>query len=568
MLVLSKNFIGDSLVVKNKELLTELGDFRTGHMPDLQNFDLEKCAKKEIIFLQAFGNESFPDTYKIFFSREDSIDKLAVVNSATGTPTPWKIHKEIIFFGEEKNTLNIFNLLKRHKISSQTYSINDDLLDGILFNKNNSSVINAHSSNLNMFELSNSISVQRTKEECGEEKVGFVYCFKHTRSPDRCKIGYTNRDPRIRAAENSIQAALPEPYLPIFVCASFDAYNLEQRMHERLSNIHIAKEYFHLEPKKIISEFLSEFDDGNALGFFAYEENEKYFSDLTIKELIDHHRSQQIEESKDNFIKETDDFYLDSYRKSYSNIFFEKIKSHKYLNKFRPLDLERSSMLIRINKLENKTGLHDQKQKSLTKSGGIASALGIAILDGGASLVPAAATAAGLYFNSKKNKKNKNELESLKEKLLNIDSSISEICSEVYSELNEQCEYLDDFFDASYEKIALKLDSISRSIHLGYVVTLTPKFNFEITKSMVRLLALSVTSIAPKEKIFKGSISHIILTCSEKYPTDFSPYKFETLIFNDSIKCESITKLLLDFANEKKALIPIRGNLLSDETKY
>jgi len=568
LLVLGKNFIGDYLVVKNKELLTELGDFRIGHMPDLQNFDLEKCAKKEIIFLQAFGNESFPDIYKIFFSREDSIDKLTVVNSATGTPTPWKIHKEIIFFGEEKNTLNIFNLLKPHKISSQTYSINEDLLDKILFNKNNSSVINAHSSNLNVFELSNSISVQRTKEECGEEKVGFVYCFKHTRSPDRCKIGYTNRDPRIRAAENSIQAALPEPYLPIFVCASFDAYNLEQRMHERLSNIHIAKEYFHLEPKKIISEFLSEFDDGNALGFFAYEENEKYFSDLTIKELIDQHRRQQIEESKDNFVKEIDNFYLDLYRKSYQNIFFEKIKSHKYLNKFRPLDLERSSILLRINQIEKKTGLHDQKQKDLTKSGGIISALGLAVLDGGASLVPATATAAALFFNNKKNKKNINELESLKKRLLNIDNSISKICNEVNTELHEQCEYLDDFFDASFEKITLKSDNILQPIHLGYVITLAPKSNFEIFKSIVRLLALSVTSIAPNEKLFKGSISHIVLSFTEKYPTDFSPYKFETLIFNDSIKCENITKLLLDFANEKKALIPIRGNLLSDETKY
>jgi hypothetical protein len=63
LLVLSKNFIGDYLVVKNKELLTELGDFRIGHMPDLQNFDLEKCAKKaELISFNAFSvNEANND---------------------------------------------------------------------------------------------------------------------------------------------------------------------------------------------------------------------------------------------------------------------------------------------------------------------------------------------------------------------------------------------------------------------------------------------------------------------------------------------------------------------------
>ncbi len=86
------------MAIKNKELLSELGDYRVGHMPALQNFNLEQCAKSEIIFFQIFSNESFPNIYKIFLSREDSIDNLYDVNSKTGTPTPWKIYEEIIFF--------------------------------------------------------------------------------------------------------------------------------------------------------------------------------------------------------------------------------------------------------------------------------------------------------------------------------------------------------------------------------------------------------------------------------------------------------------------------------------
>jgi hypothetical protein len=260
------------LVIKNKELLSELGDYRVGHMPALLNFNLESCAKSEIIFFQVFANESFPNVYKIFLSREDSIDNLSEVNSKTGTPTPWKIYDEIIFFiQEEKNIVEILDKLKKYNISPSTYAIEKNILKEIIIERGE--ILNGEKLKgiQNPDEISNFIHVQRPQTESAIEKIGFVYCFKHVRSPDRCKIGYTYRDPRIRAAENSIDANLPEPYLPIFVCASFNPYELEQRIHEFLSGIHIAKEYFQLNPQIIVSRFIEEFDEGNIFGFFLLQ---------------------------------------------------------------------------------------------------------------------------------------------------------------------------------------------------------------------------------------------------------------------------------------------------------
>ena len=555
------------MVIKNKELLSELGDYRVGHMPALLNFNLESCAKSEIIFFQVFANESFPNVYKIFLSREDSIDNLSEVNSKTGTPTPWKIYDEIIFFiQEEKNIVEILDKLKKYNIIPSTYAIEKNILKEIIIES--SEILNGEKLKgiQNPDEISNFIHVQRPQSESAIEKIGFVYCFKHVRSPDRCKIGYTYRDPRIRAAENSIDANLPEPYLPIFVCASFNPYELEQRIHEFLSGIHIAKEYFQLNPQIIVSRFIEEFDEGNIFGFFSYSENQHHFSNLSFQDLIYQYRKEKIELSKKNYQKKRYDHFLGIYRKSYQKIFFERIKSLKYQNRLKPLELQRDTFLAQKNKLASKTGKHDQKQKDLTKGGGIISVLGIAVLDGGASLVPAVAAAVGLYFNKKKNEKNKTELELIEEKVLEIESFVSNIHNEINAELAEQCEFLDDFFIASYQKILRKTES--DKYHCGYIISLESKAIFYTNKQTFKISALSVTSSPPADELSKDKVFHIALQCFDDRPADFFPYKSDEIIFSEDNHCECVVKLLLDFASAKNSLIPIRGDLLRDESKY
>jgi hypothetical protein len=248
-------------------LAIELGDFRTSHQEGLNDFDFNQCSSSEVIFMQVFENESFPDTYKILFSREDAGGALKEINSRTGTPTPWTSCHEMVFFNSDKKINSIYNSLKSYSLGNKTYSMPFDNLNKLIKKAQATKV--SPESHTYIRGLSDSMVVITSSDRDEiDSKIGFVYCFKHVRSPDRCKIGYTNRDPRIRAAENSLDAALPDSYKPIFACLSNNAHALEEKIHEQLNDIHINKEYFKADPKVIAKAFLDEYSSGNALGFF------------------------------------------------------------------------------------------------------------------------------------------------------------------------------------------------------------------------------------------------------------------------------------------------------------
>jgi hypothetical protein len=548
------------------ELLAELGDFRVGHYKGLENFDLNKCEKKEIVFLQIFENESFQNTFKILFSREDSAYQFTEINSKTGTPTPWTIYKEIIFFGINNEFLKIYQYFKKYFIGSKTYEITkSDILE--ILGMNPSIRVNSASNySRDVNSIGNVIVFDRPDKLDFSQKIGFVYCFRHVRSLDRCKIGYTDRDPRIRAAETSLDAAMPEPYLPIFACVTHDAYALEKKMQERLEDIHIAKEYFSLDINLIISEFINEYDQGSICGFFVYEENEKYFSDLSFEKLVADHRLAQIEVNRDEYCAELKNKFQSIYYDGYKNIFFSKICELKYEAKLTPLERQRRELLIQRGLLEKKTKNYNDQQGDLTKGGAVLSGLGLAAFDGGMSLVPAAFTAAGLYFNKKKNDKKKSSIHSLNNEITKVDKLISEIKLKICSELVEQCEFLDDFFDITTQKVMAQSKTFSSSKHVGYLINLVGNNIIYSDQVNFQIVALNVFVNPPIEALFKDSIDVIRLAPCVTGAYTFHPYE-DTYLY-DKEKCNGLTKFLIDYAAMCNALIPLNAESLLDESKY
>ena len=548
-------------MLQNEKLIAELGDFRTGHYTGLENFDLNKCAKKEVIFLQIFENESFHNTFKIYFSREDSAYKISELNSKTGTPTPWILHKEIIFFGIDNELLKTYEYFQKYAIGSKTYVITKDDISLIL-SMNNS----LNNSSKEKKEIVSSIIIERQDSLDFSQKIGFVYCFRHLRSLDRCKIGYTDRDPRIRAAENSLDAGIEDPYLPIFACVAHDAYSIEQKMHERLENIHVAKEYYRLDISLLISEFIDEYDQGNILGFFVYDENEKYFSTLSFKKLVADHRLSQIERNKEEYYAELKNKFQSIYYDNYQKLFFSKLCELKYQSKLNPLETERRDLLTQRALLENKTKGYKEKQGDLTKGGAVLTGLGLAAFDGGVSLVPAAFTAAGLYFNKKRNEKKKNEIHSLNYEIAKVDKLISEIKIEIRNQLEFQCEFLDDYFDITTQKVMAKSTTSLNSKHVGYLINLVG--NNIIYSDMVnfQIVALNVFVNPPIEALYKDSVDVISLTPHVTGTFTFHPYKNTYLCDNE--KCNGLSKFLIDYAATNNALIPLDEEYLLDESKY
>ena len=65
---------------------------------------------KQIEF-QIFKNKSFPELFKIYFSREDSRYQIDQLNKDTGTPTPWLPYFEVLFFDSKYFMKSINELL-------------------------------------------------------------------------------------------------------------------------------------------------------------------------------------------------------------------------------------------------------------------------------------------------------------------------------------------------------------------------------------------------------------------------------------------------------------------------
>jgi len=550
---------------KNEKLIAELGDFRVGHYAGLEDFDLDKCANKEIIFLQIFKNESFKNTYKILFSREDSAYKISEINSKTGTPTPWMIYKEIIFFGIH-NVSKTFEYFQKYAVGSETYEMtNDDIAMILEMNPSVSSDTSKnYSSEFN--GIGSSIILERSDKFDFSQKIGFVYCFRHVRSPDRCKIGYTERDPRIRAAETSLDAAMPEPYLPIFACVTYDAYALEQTIQAKLEDIHIAKEYFSLDINLIVSEFIDEYDQGSICGFFVYEENEKYFSDLSFEKLVSNHRSAQIEGNRQKYYTELKNKFQSIYYDGYQKIFFSKLSELKFKNILDPLEMERRNLLNQIALLEKKTKGYNEKQGDLTKGGAVLTGLGLAAFDGGMSLVPAAVTAAGLYFNKKRNEKKKNDIYSLNSDLASIEKSISDIKIKIRNELEGQCEFLDDYFDITTQKVMAQSKVSSSSTHVGYLISLVGNNIIYSDKVNFQIAALNVIVNSLAESLYKERVDVIRLTPHVTGTSTFHPYENTYLYDNET--CNGLSKFLIDYAASNNALIPLNEESLFSDSKY
>ena len=80
---------------------------------------------------------------------------------------------------------------------------------------------------------------------------GWIYIFTNRSMPDLVKIGYTDRDPSIRVAEQ--HSGLPYPHDLEYEILVEDAFNLEQIIHKRLSDYNESKEWFRIEVEEAVS---------------------------------------------------------------------------------------------------------------------------------------------------------------------------------------------------------------------------------------------------------------------------------------------------------------------------
>lgn len=90
-------------------------------------------------------------------------------------------------------------------------------------------------------------------------KEGFVYILSNPLMKGVFKIGFTARNPDMRAAELSKRIALPLPFEVYKYWRTKDPYMVEQRVHSKLSQYLTAGEYFNGDPElfsRVIEELV------------------------------------------------------------------------------------------------------------------------------------------------------------------------------------------------------------------------------------------------------------------------------------------------------------------------
>jgi hypothetical protein len=90
---------------------------------------------------------------------------------------------------------------------------------------------------------------------------GWVYVITNEAMPGLIKIGYSMKDPWLRAAELANTGA-PHPYQVVYDALTFDPRDIEQAVHERLAKNRAGREWFKCSVDEAI-EVILEVSDSN-----------------------------------------------------------------------------------------------------------------------------------------------------------------------------------------------------------------------------------------------------------------------------------------------------------------
>lgn len=103
---------------------------------------------------------------------------------------------------------------------------------------------------------------------------GWVYVISNKAMPGLVKIGYSTKDPELRAAELN-HTGSPHPYLVEYDLLIENPYQIEQKTHKHLSSKREAKEWFRCTPEEAVYAIKQMAGEGVITESFKRAEREK-----------------------------------------------------------------------------------------------------------------------------------------------------------------------------------------------------------------------------------------------------------------------------------------------------
>jgi hypothetical protein len=223
----------------------------------LESFDLDVTATERVVFLECYVNDAIPGKALVSLDHQSSVKKAIQLNRGTGTPSPWKLLAQLVWSykpGTAGSLRDDFSSLGLSAKFGETQLLDlketDNAIEEIACSGLSSDCT------LHFFERNfGDYSALPYLED--SDLVGFVYVLFNELQPEICKIGYTDREPRVRAAELSIELGLNVPYQIALAVVCRDAESVEQDLHQRLESIRVSKEYFQRDFEALKGAFAS-----------------------------------------------------------------------------------------------------------------------------------------------------------------------------------------------------------------------------------------------------------------------------------------------------------------------
>jgi hypothetical protein len=497
-------------------------DLENSKIYHLENFSSLSGDGEDVVFFQIFKNSSFPNTFKILFNNEDAIDKLKQISSSTGTSTPWQIYFEAIFIGRQNDLKKLQESLRPHHIGKDIYDIVENKVDEIILK---TQIIEENDPAINLYNGETGVITFEDRNIINSEKIGFVYCVIHPRSMKQCKIGLSNRDPKIRAEELSIDTGLPDTFKPILFLITTNPKQLESIIHRTLDeqNLRVNKEHFHLNEEIILNTFIDNLEDNSTvLGLYVYKKNQSLFStDLNnqIQNILKKKRIAKNESDKTDIYQ--------SEKCQYQNAYFNSLRNTYYISfiedSFKSINDELDSLKNDKKELELKLFTNQEIGKDITKIGSITT-LAALPFDGGMSLVSAAIGALGLYKNNKSYQNKKDKLHDLEIKIEELNKRKKQKKELVKLEIENKALVLDTFCGLTYELFRKKDD-----FNAGFLIHL---FDSQDNAKKTVAFIIFIVGVSKVNKSVKYLKTNFTPYASHK----FLPYKEDELVMRNQIE--------------------------------
>jgi hypothetical protein len=313
----------------------------------LEQFDLLQVGREEFLFLECYLNDSIYKKKLIYIGGVSSVWQVQAINRGTATPTPWHLVEQAVWFKDQKIIRNLKSRLgKILSLDKNGFGLFDcnpgteeekPIVNTLKQLYNNATALDR---TISLYDFGDPLVISCATERdpktlIDDEGLGFVYVMQNELHNGMLKIGFTNREPRIRAAELTIQSGLNMPYKILCAFLTPNASRAEAIIHDDLNKTRVAKEFFNVDKNRLENALTnmvlqSGSPNLNRAPIFAYSWGQPPSQEICTSKIDEAYRKRREDIALTSVRKkfeDLDEFFIQKFHREIWHYFYKDIKN-------------------------------------------------------------------------------------------------------------------------------------------------------------------------------------------------------------------------------------------------